>query len=197
MVHRVPRGGHVPVCLERRAPAARQPASLSACPSITHGHGDRIPHEIERKFLVHVDALPPEARTGGASFAQGYLATAPTVRVRLADGGTDRARAWLTIKGPGLVTRSEFEYAIPPADAEAMLGLCRTSLSKIRREVRVGNHVWEVDEFSGAHAGLWLAEIELDHEGEAFERPAWLDREVTTDARYSNSALAQAGASPR
>ncbi len=154
-------------------------------------------HEIERKFLVHADALPPDGRTGGARFAQGYLATSPTVRVRLADGGTEGAQAWLTIKGPGLLSRSEFEYAIPPADAEALLALCRTSIAKTRREVRVGSHVWEIDEFAGPLAGLWLAEIELDDEGETFERPAWLDREVTTDPRYSNSALAEAGTAPR
>lgn len=154
-------------------------------------------HEIERKFLVHVDALPLEARTGGTPFEQGYLATSPTVRVRLADGGSTEARAWITIKGPGLVTRSEFEYSIPPDDARALLGLCSTSLRKIRRKLPAGPHVWEVDEFTGAHAGLWLAEIELDAENEPFARPAWLAREVTADPRYSNSSLARAGAAPR
>jgi adenylate cyclase len=157
----------------------------------------RMPHEIERKFLVRTDALPPAARTGGARYAQGYLSTDPSVRVRLADGGTPGARAWITIKGPGLRTRSEFEYAIPASDAEALLGLCRVSLTKIRRELHIGAHVWEVDEFTGAHAGLWLAEVELDDESERFEAPSWLGREVTEDPRYTNSALATAGTPPQ
>lgn len=156
-----------------------------------------MPHEIERKFLVVTDALPPAARTGGANFAQGYLSTDPSVRVRLADGGTPHARAWITIKGPGLLTRSEFEYAIPAADAEALLGLCSVSLTKIRRELHLGEHLWEIDEFTGSHAGLWLAEVELDDENERFEHPPWLGREVTADPRYTNSALAKAGAPPR
>ena len=155
-----------------------------------------MPSEIERKFRVHVDALPLAARQGGSRFAQGYLAAKPTVRVRLADGGTPNARAWLTIKGPGLRTRSEFEYAIPSEDAEALLGLCGTSLTKVRREVTIGSHVWEIDEFTGPHAGLWLAEIELDDENESFECPGWLGDEVTDDPKFTNSALARAGRAP-
>lgn len=35
-------------------------------------------------------------------------------------------------------------------------------------------------------------EIELGHEDEEFERPAWLGEEVSGDPRYSNSNLALA-----
>ncbi len=150
-----------------------------------------IPQEIERKFLVHIDRLPPEAKTGGSCFAQGYLSSKPAVRVRLADGGTDHAKAWITIKGPGLMTRSEFEYEIPPRDAEELLKLCPTSLTKVRRKVQVGQHTWEIDQFTGAHVGLWLAEIELTHEQETFEIPTWLGNEVTADKRFTNSNLAK------
>jgi adenylate cyclase len=34
-----------------------------------------------------------------------------------------------------------------------------------------------------------VAEIEVGSEDEAFERPAWLGREVTGDPKYYNSAL--------
>jgi CYTH domain-containing protein len=152
--------------------------------------------EIERKFLVRRDALPSELLRDGVRLAQGYLSNKPSVRVRLADGGTARAKAWLTIKGPGLRSRAEFEYEIPADDAEALLGLCSSQLTKTRYRVPIGKHVWEIDEFSGGHAGLWLAEIELDREDEAFDRPAWLGDEVSEDTRYANSALAAAGRAP-
>ena len=81
--------------------------------------------EIERKFLVTGEGWRDAALGPGLRLRQGYLpnggdATAPVVRVRLA--GAD---GFLTIKGPGLLTRAEFEYAIPAAEAAAMLAtLC-------------------------------------------------------------------------
>ena len=72
-----------------------------------------------------------------------------------------------------------------------MLALCVGGLVDKRRHlVRHGGHLWEVDEFLGDNAGLVVAEIELDHADEAFERPDWLGSEVTDDPRYYNLALA-------
>ncbi|GGK19643.1 CYTH domain-containing protein [Deinococcus malanensis] len=127
---------------------------------------------------------------------QGYLSQDPehTVRVRLQGD-----RAWLTIKGAtqGL-TRAEYEYPIPPGDAAQMLRTLATSaLSKRRFRVTVGRHTWDVDEFGGSLSGLILAEVELEREDEAFERPDWLGEEVSFDPRYFNSALARAGTVPQ
>ncbi|MES2183801.1 MAG: CYTH domain-containing protein [Pseudomonadota bacterium] len=142
--------------------------------------------EIERKFLVIGTAWRQGA---GTRFRQGYLNRDKqrTVRVRLAGD-----QAFLTVKGPTQgATRSEFEYAIPLADAEAMLALCDGPLvEKIRRVVVFEGMAWEVDEFLGDNAGLVVAEIELASEDQPFARPAWLGREVTDDARYFNSNLA-------
>lgn len=142
--------------------------------------------EIERKFLV----TGKDWRTASPSrIVQGYLNRdrARTVRVRIAG-----AAAWLTIKGQNVgATRAEFEYAIPLADAEALLALCDGPLiDKQRHRIPLGEHVWEVDEFFGDNAGLIVAEIELRHEDEAFARPAWLGDEVSSDPRYYNSSLA-------
>jgi CYTH domain-containing protein len=52
-------------------------------------------------------------------------------------------------------------------------------------------HTWEVDEFHGDNEGLVVAEIELDDENEIFEKPDWLDDEVTSDYRYLNSNLSK------
>ncbi len=145
--------------------------------------------EIERKFLTASDAWRAGAQ--GRRYRQGYLAADPgcTVRVRVVDD-----EAWLTIKGPtqGL-SRSEFEYPIPVADAVDLLAsLCQQPvIDKTRYRIVHGHHVWEIDEFHGANAGLVIAEIELASESEAFARPAWLGAEVSADPRYFNSNLAR------
>lgn len=144
--------------------------------------------EIERRFLVKNDAWRAQS-TRSTVLLQGYLSTGPTtVRVRMADN-----EAWLTIKGPtrGL-SRAEFEYPIPAADAHQMLySLCSGNLiEKTRHLVPHHGDIWEVDEFHGLNQGLVLAELEMDNEAHVFVRPAWLGNEVTTDPRYTNSSLA-------
>jgi adenylate cyclase len=145
--------------------------------------------EIERKFLVQGSDWRQGA---GLKLSQGYLSRDParTVRVRIAG-----RQAYLTIKGLSqgeqMMSRPEFEYEIPMADAEALLKLCEGPVvEKLRRRIAVGGHVWDVDEFFGDNAGLVVAEVELQSEDQAFERPAWLGEEVTHEARYFNSNLA-------
>ena len=65
----------------------------------------------------------------------------------------------------------------------------RTFLEKVRFEVPWGNHLFEVDEFLGENKGLVLAEVELKHEDERFEKPNWLGEEVTGQVPYYNSQL--------
>jgi adenylate cyclase len=139
--------------------------------------------EIERKFLVKREALPADLPPGD-ELEQGYLATDPTVRVRLVATPDGTRHAELTIKGKGLVSRPEFNYPIPAEDAEALLHLCGRSLRKIRR--KLGR--WDLDHFRARD--LWLAEIELRSEDEPFDRPEWLGEEVTSDPNYANSRLA-------
>ena len=47
-----------------------------------------------------------------------------------------------------------------------------------------------MDEFLGENLGLVVAEIELESETQAFEKPSWIGVEVTDDPRYFNSNLA-------
>jgi adenylate cyclase len=143
--------------------------------------------EIERKFLVGSNAWRSGAR--GLRVRQGYLSSVRerTVRVRVSGD-----QATLTIKGPpeGL-TRPEFEYPIPLADAEALLDqLCeRPLIDKVRWSVEYAGMRWEIDEFEGENAGLVVAELELADERQDFERPPWIGREVSDDARYQNASL--------
>lgn len=143
--------------------------------------------EIERKFLVTGAGWKPPAP--GVLFRQGYLSTEKTrtVRVRL-----EGDRGVLTVKGLTRdVTRLEFEYAIPAADAARMLDdLCqRPLIEKTRYRIAAGRHTWEVDEFHGENDGLIVAEIELATADETFDRPSWIGSEVSDDPRYFNANL--------
>jgi adenylate cyclase len=143
--------------------------------------------EIERKFKV-ANAGWQDSVTRSTCLRQGYLSTKPeaTVRVRLENGvGT------LTIKSKTRgISRSEFEYDIPNSEATQLLQLCEGPLiEKIRHLVIIGEHTWEIDEFSGDNQGLIIAEIELSSEDESFKKPGWLGKEVSHDARYYNSSL--------
>jgi adenylate cyclase len=150
--------------------------------------------EIERKFLPANDGWR-DAVERSERIAQGYLVGAQalrdgsaraSVRARIAGG-----QAWLNIKAatPG-IARAEFDYPIPPADAEALLAtLCDGVLEKIRHHVRVDGCLFEVDEFLGASSGLVVAEVELTAVDAVFPRPFWLGREVSHLARYYNVNL--------
>ena len=145
--------------------------------------------EIERKFLVADTAFL--AGLEGERLVQGYVAGTERATVRVRRCGE---QAWLTLKGRSVgISRSEFEYPIPPADAERMLlELCADPvISKTRYRIPHGDHLWEVDVFDGANAGLVIAEIELAREDEVFAVPEWLGAEVSGDPRYFNSRLAE------
>ena len=147
--------------------------------------------EIERKFFVLNTSFIEQA-SSKKRIAQGYLNTDPerTVRVRVKD--TD---GFLTIKGRSNVvglSRFEWEQKIDLEAAQHLLQLCEPGLiDKFRYEVKVGNHLYEVDVFLGENEGLIIAEIELASEDEAFEKPDWLGLEVTGDERYYNAYLSK------
>jgi len=144
--------------------------------------------EIERRFHLKDDSWRGLAE--GEWLKQGYLSVERerTVRVRIKGD-----EAWLTLKSNiSNVSRHEFEYPIPLADAETILAtMCPMLVEKKRHRIVRGPHVWEVDEFFGQNAGLVLAEIELGDEAEAYERPDWLGVEVTEDPRYTNAYLSK------
>jgi len=145
--------------------------------------------EIERKFLVASNEYL-KSFTKQNRIVQGYLSSDPkrTVRVRLKG-----ENGYLTIKGESNesgLSRFEWEKEISYTDAENLLSLCEKGvIDKIRYEVIVGVHIYEVDVFAKENEGLVIAEIELKEENESFEKPLWLGEEVTGDIRYYNSYL--------
>ncbi len=147
--------------------------------------------EIERKFLVKSDAFKNEARSK-TRLIQGFLNTHKerTVRVRIKG-----KQGYVTVKGKSTengLSRFEWETEIPKEDAEALLKLCEPIvIDKIRYEINVGNHVFEVDEFFGENEGLIVAEVELISENETIIKPDWLGEEVTGQIKYYNSQLSK------
>ncbi|MBL7067934.1 MAG: CYTH domain-containing protein [Candidatus Marinimicrobia bacterium] len=143
--------------------------------------------EIERKFLVINDAYK-ESSTA-VLYRQGYISNdfQRVVRVRVAG-----KKGFLTIKSQvSDISRLEFEYEIPLADAMEMLEhLClKPLIEKYRYQLNIDGNIWVVDEFLGDNKGLVVAEIELDSEQQSFSRPAWIGEEVTGDSKYLNASL--------
>ena len=144
--------------------------------------------EIERKFLTVNDSWRTSVYRS-ESLCQGYLVSDErrSVRVRIAG---DTARLNIKSATVGL-SRSEYEYPIPVADAREILDqLCsQPLLEKTRHYLRYGAHVWEIDVFEGDNAGLIVAEVELSHPDEKFLKPAWAGEEVSHQRRYYNAYL--------
>ncbi len=144
-----------------------------------------MPKEIERKFLVLDQSYKQLAE--GILYQQGYLSFRPSVRIRIIG-----QKALLTIKGATTgISRSEFEYEIPLQDGLNMLQeLCRMAvIEKYRYKVEYKGFTWEIDEFLNDNEGLVLAEIELESEDQAFDKPPFIGEEVSYDRRYRNSSL--------
>jgi CYTH domain-containing protein len=143
--------------------------------------------EIERKFLVAPRDW--ENIADGIAIRQGYLPTADNrvVRARIAGDA-----AFLTIKGPdGTEGRLEYEYTIPPSDAEEILVLLceKPIIEKTRYRIEFRGLVWEVDVFHSDNEGLVVAEVELQSADQQVPLPPWVTEEVTGNPKYSNASL--------
>ena len=147
--------------------------------------------EIERKFLVKNDDFKKESYQK-KSIQQGFLNSDKNrvVRIRITDD-----TAFITVKGKlntSGIARFEWEKEIKKEEAEKLLLFCEpTLIEKTRYYVKKGNHIFEIDEFFGDNNGLVIAEIELNSENEAFEKPSWLGKEVTGIVKYYNSSLSK------
>ena len=144
--------------------------------------------EVERKFLVK-DEYKHLAEYS-VQISQGYLSTLPERSVRVRVKGE---KGYITIKGIGNesgISRSEWEYEIPLSDANELLRICESSIIRKKRYIiEYKGHTFEVDEFYGENEGLVVAEIELSSEDESFDKPSWLGREITGEAKYYNLML--------
>jgi adenylate cyclase len=149
--------------------------------------------EIERKFIV---PDPPQGVLGrGSAIQQGYLSIEPVeVRIRSRDGEAHE----LTVKSLGGLARTEVELALTRDQFDELWPLVGAVIEKTRYVTDQDGRTLEVDVYGGKLDGLVVAEVEFPSEREAtsFVPPEWLGREVTTDLRFRNAALAIASAPP-
>jgi len=176
----------------RQGVPSKVPPPVPIACDMPFGQSRSMALEIERKFLVDGDAWRA-AVVKTHSIIQAYVALEGTtsVRVRIYD---DR-QARLTVKfGVSELTRHEFEYPVPLADARDMVEANRErTVEKTRHLIPLEGFVWEVDVFDGPLAGLVIAEVEMSSEDDDPVLPPWLGREVSDDPAFSNAMLATEG----
>jgi CYTH domain-containing protein len=144
--------------------------------------------EIERKFLVANEGWRAGV-TSASRLRDGLVGSFESRKVRVR---IDDERSWITVKGPRIgLGRAEFEFEVPRGEAEQMLReVCvGCAIEKVRHFVPHGGLIWEVDVYERELAGIVMAEVELEREDQELERPDWLCREVTWDARFRLSTL--------
>lgn len=151
--------------------------------------------EIERKFIL--PGFPPAGQLGeGVHLRQGYLAEESDVEVRVRITPAD---ATITVKAGTGMSRTEVDVAITLEQAEALWPhTAGRRIDKTRYRVTLDDPVGlvaEVDVYTGALAGLSVAEVEFSSEAQAaaFLPPGWFGRELTGERGWSNAALARHG----
>ena len=145
--------------------------------------------EIERKFVPVklADNLESYPHT---RIEQGYLCTAPVVRVR-----RDGDSYYMTYKGSGMMVREEYNLPLTKDAYEHLIvKVDGTVISKTRYRIPIGNDLTaELDIFDGALNGVLLVEVEFPDEAAArsFIPPKWFGEDVTLDPRYHNSNMSK------
>ena len=147
-----------------------------------------MPLEIERKFLVVSNEYQLNANI--QDIKQAYLSIDENIAIRVRIEGI---QASINIKSrKSDRVNHEFEYIIPMDEARFLVRMSPYPvIEKTRYVVKYKGKIWEVDQFHGSNDGLIVAEIELDDEDEAFSRPLWIGKEVTSDTKYLNSSLSK------
>lgn len=144
--------------------------------------------EIERKYLLR--KLPDNLDTyRHRHLEQGYLCTAPVVRIR-----KDDDRYELTYKSGGMMVRQEYNLLLTKDSYEHLKNKIDGRLiSKKRYMIPYEKYMIELDVFENDLAPLVLAEVEFETEEEAnsFTPPEWFGKDVTFSKAYHNSVLSQ------
>lgn len=145
--------------------------------------------EIERKYLIN--KLPQNLdEYSYHKIEQGYLCTSPVIRIRRQDD-----EYYLTYKSGGLMVREEYNLPLTKAAYESLLPKIEGILiSKTRYLIPLDTtHTIELDVFSGAYEGLYLAEVEFQTENDAntFVKPEWFGEDVTFSSAYHNSNMSK------
>ena len=146
--------------------------------------------EIERQFLI--EKFPDLPEIYAAQVWQGYLSTAPVVRIRRFSPPDGCDRYEMTVKGRGTMVRAEVNIPIDASQYEEMAGI----LTKL--PIHKDYHVYELPgglrlECSAVDPesdhGFLYAEVEFDSgaAANAFVPPDFLGREMTEVREFSMS----------
>jgi CYTH domain-containing protein len=147
--------------------------------------------EIERKFLVFKDLLPP--LKDGGHYIQGYLSLDPQVRYRMI--GSEVIIAIKTSE-KGSVGRNEWEFTntLDETERQKLKALAiRKPIEKIRYKIPYEGLIWEIDVYQGENDGLISAEVELPTPDYPIVFPSWIDKdsEIGNNPKYRNSNLGE------
>ena len=145
--------------------------------------------EIERRFKLANDVWKTMTPAQAHDIKQGYIYADATkaIRMRIQD-----EEATFCVK---MKPNFEFEFAMQPAVAlEWMEHLDAQMIHKTRRIYPVERSQpplkWEIDEYHGAHEGLFKAEIELPSKTTELAKPLWLGEEVSDLKEYRDGYMA-------
>jgi len=145
--------------------------------------------EIERKYLVNI--LPEDIQAyPHNNIEQGYIMISDSKEVRVRHRAN---RYYLTLKTGVSLAREETEIELTRNQFDSLWPLTAGKrLEKTRYRVDYMGLIIEVDVYSGALAGLVVAEVEFADltECSRFQPPTWFGPEVTDDERYKNKNLA-------
>ena len=150
--------------------------------------------EIERKFLIK--ELPANLEEYKYhELEQGYLNTAPVVRVRKEDDDY-----YLTYKGKGFMEREEYNLPLTEESFNHLIKIADGIVIEMTRHYlplsgKDEGLTVELDVFSGELSGLIIAEVEFPSEeaAKAFTPLPWFGEEKTYDSAYHNSTLSREG----
>lgn len=183
---------------ERRAflDSARREAFFDKeAPFYTHSPAGRFapekspspPLEVERKFAI--SGFPDLPELSRSLLKQGYLSTAPVVRIRSKETPEGAVSCRICIKGKGGLVRTEVEQEISRSKFDALCTLLPTEpVEKEQRTYRLPDgHVLECN--CVEQGSYWYAEVEFSSvsEAQAFVPPAFLGEELTGRPGFSMS----------
>jgi len=149
-----------------------------------------VPIEIERKFLVSVDKLPPLPK--GKRLVQGYLSQHPQVRFRVT-GSTVVVAIKHRLNDCERFELETVRENVSDADLDTLYSLALwPPLVKTRHEIAENGLVWEVDVYEDENAGLVTVDVELPTADHPIIFPDWvIPEEITGVERYKNIHLTQ------
>jgi len=148
---------------------------------------------VRRKFLV-VSAPAQLAKAHGAEIEQGYVVRERGQELRVRRLGRShylsaRDRTGRSVTGQEIrITKGQFEKLWPFTEGQR--------ISRIRHMMKLGRLRMKIDEFTGEHAPLRLAEIFFpdSESARSFKKPDFLGEEVTRRDEYQTAEMAIHGA---